>query len=62
MSQTELYKQEYVDSALNRYKFNSMDDMYASVGFGAISASKVIAKMLEEYRKDHKEEDLEQTM
>ena len=60
MSQTELYKQEYVDSALNRYKFNSMDDMYASVGFGAISASKVIAKMLEEYRKDHKEEDLEQ--
>lgn len=60
MNQTELYKQEYVDSALNRYKFNSMDDMYASVGFGAISASKIIAKMLEEYRKEHKEEDLEE--
>ena len=60
MSQTELYKQEYVDSALNRYKFNSMDDMYASVGFGAISASKIIAKMLEEYKKDHKEEGLEE--
>ena len=55
MSQTELYKQEYVNAALNRYKFATIDDMYASVGFGAISPSKVISRMLEEYRKEHKE-------
>lgn len=55
MSQTELYKQEYVNAALNRYKFGTIDDMYASVGFGAISPSKVISRMLEEYRKEHKE-------
>ncbi len=60
MSQTELYKQEYVNSALNRYKFNNMDEMYASVGFGAITAGKVISRILEEYRKDHKELDLEE--
>lgn len=60
MNQTELYKQNYIDAALNRYKYNSMDDMYASVGFGANSAGKVIAKMLEEYRKDHKEENIEE--
>lgn len=55
MSQTELYKQEYVNAALKRYKFATIDDMYASVGFGAISPSKVISRMLEEYRKEHKE-------
>ncbi len=60
MNQTELFKQEYVNSALSRYKYNNMDDMYASVGFGAISAGKVIAKMLEEYRKDHNEENIEE--
>jgi len=60
MSQTELYKQEYVNVALNRYKFNNMDEMYASVGFGAISPGKVISRILEEYRKDHKELDLEE--
>jgi len=60
MSYTELFKQEYVGAALNRYKFTSVDDMYASVGFGAISPTKVIARMLEEYRKEHKEANIEQ--
>ena len=34
--------------------------MYAAVGFGANSAVKIIARMLQEYRKDHKEEDIEE--
>ena len=29
--------------------------MYSAVGFGAISSSKVISRILEEYRKEHKE-------
>jgi len=60
MSQTELYKQEYVNAALNRYKYNSMDDMYASVGFGAMTPSKIISRILEEYRKEHKELNIEE--
>ena len=60
MSQTELYKQEYINAALNRYKYNSMDDMYASVGFGAMTPSKIISRILEEYRKEHKELNLEE--
>ena len=59
MSFTELYKQEYVQVALDRYKYNTIDDMYAAVGFGAISAVKVIAKMLEEYKKDHEDDSIE---
>lgn len=60
MSQTELYKQEYVNAALARYKYNNVDDMYASVGFGAMTPSKIISRMLEEYRKEHKDLDIEE--
>ena len=59
MDYSELFKNEFVQSALDRYKFNSMDDMYASIGFGAISSGKIIARILEEYRKVHKEENVE---
>ena len=34
--------------------------MYAGVGFGAMTATKIIARMLIEYRKEHKEEPIEQ--
>ena len=60
MSHVELAKQEYLQVVLNKYKFNSLDDMYASVGFGAISAGKIIARMLEEYRKEHESENIEE--
>lgn len=62
MKHSDLFKPEWVQIALDRYKYNSLDDMYASVGFGAISATKIIARLLEEYRKEHKEEDLEKTI
>ena len=56
----ELSKSEYVNAAIERYKFNGIDDMYASIGFGAITPNKIISKMLEEYRKTHKEDDVEE--
>lgn len=60
MKEEELYKQEYLSCMLDRYKYNGMDDMYAAVGFGAISASKIISKLLYEYRKEHEEESIEE--
>ena len=54
----DLFKPEFIQAALNRYKFTSLEDMYSSVGFGSITPNKVIARMLEEYRKSHKEDDL----
>lgn len=62
MKHSDLFKPEWVQIALDRYKYNSLDDMYASIGFGAISATKIIARLLEEYKKEHKEEDLEKTI
>lgn len=60
MTQTELFKQDYVNAALKRYKYSSIEDMYAAIGFGANTSSKVISKMLEEYRKEHKDANLEE--
>ena len=60
MHEEQLYKQEYIDAAIDRYKFGDINDMYASVGFGAVSAGKIISKLLYEYRKDHEEENIEE--
>ncbi len=60
MKNTELLKPEWLELILEKYKFNEMDDLYASIGFGGISDKKVMARLLNEYRKEHEEEDLEQ--
>ena len=56
----ELFKLEYINPMLDRYKYKNLDEMYAAVGFGAMTATKVIARMLIEYRKEHKEEPIEE--
>lgn len=60
ISYTDLFKLEYINPMLERYKFKNLDEMYASVGFGAMSATKIIARMLIEYRKEHKEDTIEE--
>ena len=60
MKHVDLFKTEWVQVALDRYKYASVEDMYASIGFGAMSPSKIVARLLEEYKKEHEEEDLEE--
>lgn len=60
MHEEQLYKQNYVDAAMERYKFSTLNDMYAAIGFGTISASKIISKLLYEYRQEHEEENIEE--
>ncbi len=55
-----MLKEEYLKVAMERYHFQTEDDMYAAVGFGAITATKIMSKLLEEYRKEHKEENIEE--
>ena len=57
---SELLKAEWIKKVLERYGFQSIDDMYASIGFGGISANKILARFLEEYNKEHQEDDFEQ--
>ncbi|MBE5820233.1 MAG: bifunctional (p)ppGpp synthetase/guanosine-3',5'-bis(diphosphate) 3'-pyrophosphohydrolase [Clostridiales bacterium] len=60
MTHADLFKTEWVQVALDRYRYNTVEDMYSSVGFGAISAGKIVAKLLEEYKKEHEEETIEE--
>ena len=48
---SQLFREEWVDAALKRYNFSKLDDAYAAIGFGSISANKIISRLKEEYRK-----------
>ena len=48
---SELFKDEWLDKVLKRYNFNALEDIYAAVGFGAITANKIISRLKEDYRK-----------
>ncbi len=57
---SDLFKTEYIEPMLDRYKYKDLEEMYAAVGFGANSAGKVVARILQEYRKEHEEENIEE--
>ena len=59
-SHSDLFKNEYIEPMMEKYKYKSLDEMYAAVGIGTNSAVKVIARMLQEYRKEHQEENIEE--
>ena len=59
MAEEEIFVQKYYNQALQRYGFKNLEDMYAAVGFGSITANKIITRTLEEYRKYHQEENIE---
>ncbi len=60
MTHTDLFKQEWVQNVLKRYNYNTTDDMYASIGFGAISPNKILTRLLEEYKKENEEDTIEE--
>ena len=62
IAHSDIFKIEYIDPMLERYKYKNLDEMYAAVGFGANSSVKIIARMLQEYRKEHEEENIEEKM
>lgn len=59
---TQLFKNEWVEAILKRYTFNTLDDMYAAIGYGAITANKIVSKLKEEFRKTLKPEELNELM
>ena len=56
IKQSDLLRQEWVKKVIERYNYATIDDMYAGVGFGGIGANKIIARLLEEYNKEHEDE------
>ena len=59
-SQDLLSNQEWMKFVLEKYHFATIDDMYASIGFGGISSGKILARLLEKYNDEHEDEHYEQ--
>ncbi|MCQ2437265.1 MAG: DUF5913 domain-containing protein, partial [Clostridia bacterium] len=51
-----LLKGDYVDSVIKRWSVQNLDDVYAMIGFGGLSAQQVVNRLAEEYKKISKPE------
>lgn len=54
---SQLIRGEAAEIICKRFSAQSMDDVYAMVGFGGISCPQVINRLVEEYRKNNKAEE-----
>ncbi len=52
---SELFREEWLKPVYKKYNFNSIDDLYASVGYGGLTAQKIVLRLNEEYTKLKKE-------
>lgn len=50
MDKRQLLQPELLNRAINKYNFQDIDDMYAAIGYGGISASQVVHHLIEEHR------------
>ena len=51
-----LLRQEFLEPMLRRYGFNTIDEMYAAVGYGGITSAKVVTRLRDIYGQLVKEE------
>ncbi len=60
VKESELFgRSDWVKFALDKYHIASLDDMYASIGFGTLSANKILARLLEKYNEEHEDENFD---
>lgn len=55
----QLLKNEWLDIIYKKYNFTSLDDIYSAVGYGGISASKIVTRLRDEFKKTAKPEEIE---
>lgn len=53
----QLFNPEWVGHLLRRYTFNSIEDLYAGVGYGGLTAQKVVLRLRDEYLKKKREDE-----
>ena len=62
----QLFRPEWLSIITKRYGFNNIDDLYAGVGYGGITATKVVIRLREEWLKEvhekSKTEDIEESI
>lgn len=55
----EIAKKEILDTVLKRYNMNSADDLYASVGIGAVTSSTIVSRIKDIYMKTSKMDEID---
>ena len=53
-SMSQLTKSELLEPVFKRYSLSSLDDLYATVGFGGLSTMQLLNRLVEEYKKQNK--------
>lgn len=48
-----LMRHEWLEPIMSRYKLQSVDDLYASVGYGGLTTNQVLFRLIEEYRREN---------
>ena len=61
-SMTQLFQKENMDQCLRRYSFANTDDMYAAIGYGSITATKIVTRLKEYSREVAKEEEIKTSL
>ena len=56
VSASALLKDEWLAPIFKKHNFTSMDDLFASVGYGGLTAQKVVMRLNEEYSNSRKEQ------
>ncbi len=56
----DILKPEWLDMVMERYHFQTLDDMYAGIGFGSISVNKICARLLDKYNEEHEDAHFEE--
>jgi GTP diphosphokinase / guanosine-3',5'-bis(diphosphate) 3'-diphosphatase len=51
-----LLKPEFTEKVFKRFTINSLEDMYAAIGYGGFTTNQVLQRLIEEYRKTVKAE------
>jgi GTP pyrophosphokinase len=55
----EIAKKKILDTVLKRYNMNSVDDLYASVGIGAVPSSTIVSRIKDIYMKTSKMDEID---
>lgn len=56
----EILKEDWLNNVMERMKFNCLDDMYASIGFGTTALTQIIPKLKELHREYYKTDEIEE--
>ncbi len=55
-----LFRPEWLKSVFRKFTLQSIDDMYAAVGYGGIATGQILSKLIQEYNIENKAETVQQ--